>query len=206
MTSTNKTNAANKIVLASNNQKKVAELSAYLPAELEVLTLAALGIESPEETGTTFVENAIIKARHASQLSGLPAIADDSGLEVDYLQGRPGIYSARFAGEGATDADNTTHLLAAMKQAAPAERRACFRCVIVMMRHALDPMPLIASGSWYGQILKAPQGTQGFGYDPVFFDPALGRAAAELDSTEKNQVSHRGKALRALQEAWLTHD
>ena len=187
-----------KIVLASNNAKKVVELLAHLPPHFNLVTQAELGIPSPAETGTTFVENAIIKARHAAQISGLAAIADDSGLEVDALRGQPGIYSSRFAGELATDSDNNERLLTAMTDIEDDARTANFYCVIVMLRHALDPTPIIASGRWPGIILRAPRGQQGFGYDPLFFDPVLGRCAAELSPQEKYQVSHRGQALRAL--------
>lgn len=195
------TPANNPYVLASSNPKKVAELSQYLPAGVTVVTQDELGIESPEETGTTFVENAIIKARNAARASGLPAIADDSGLEVDALQGQPGVYSSRYAGINATDADNNAKLLTALEDVADADRGARFWSVIVLMRHALDPVPVIATGSWEGRILRSPRGDQGFGYDPLFLDPTLDRAAAELSSAEKHAVSHRGKALRALQHA-----
>jgi len=187
-----------KIVLASNNSNKVIELLAHLPKHFSLVTQAELGIPSPEETGTTFVENAIIKARNAARISGLPAIADDSGLEVDALLGQPGIYSSRFAGDNATDSDNNDQLLAAMADVADAARTANFYCVIVMLKHALDPTPIIATGRWPGIILRAPTGDHGFGYDPLFFDPRLNRSSAQLNSAEKHQVSHRGQALRAF--------
>ena len=187
-----------KIVLASNNAKKVSELLTHLPPHFGLITQAELAIPSPAETGTTFVENAIIKARHAAQSSGLAAIADDSGIEVDALLGQPGIYSSRFAGDNATDRDNIDRLLAVMTDVEDEARRANFYCVIVMLRHALDPTPIIATGRWPGMILRKPRGEQGFGYDPIFFDPLLGRSAAELSPAEKYQVSHRGQALRAL--------
>jgi XTP/dITP diphosphohydrolase len=193
-------NHNNKIVLASSNQKKLAELLAYLPDHFTLLTQSALDIPSPEETGTTFIENAIIKARNAAQLSGLPAIADDSGLEVDALQGQPGIYSSRYAGVDATDSDNNSKLLAALAEVPDAARTARFHCVIVLLRHALDPVPMVATGCWPGVILRAPQGNQGFGYDPLFFDPKLERCAADLRPEEKIQVSHRGQALRQLKQ------
>jgi len=187
-----------KIVLASNNAKKVSELLTHLPPHFSLITQAELAIPSPAETGTTFVENAIIKARHAAQSSGLAAIADDSGIEVDAFLGQPGIYSSRFAGDNATDRDNIDRLLAVMTDVEDEARRANFYCVIVMLRHALDPTPIIATGRWPGMILRKPRGEQGFGYDPIFFDPLLGRSAAELSPAEKYQVSHRGQALRAL--------
>lgn len=191
-------NQSPKIVLASNNAKKVSELLTHLPPHFSLITQAELAIPSPAETGTTFVENAIIKARHAAHSSGLAAIADDSGIEVDALLGQPGIYSARFAGENATDSDNIDRLLAAMNDVEDEARTANFYCVIVMLRHALDPTPIIATGRWPGRILRKPRGDRGFGYDPIFFDPLLGRSAAELSPAEKYQVSHRGQALRAL--------
>ena len=187
-----------KNVLASNNAKKVIELLTHLLPHFSLITQAELAIPSPAETGTTFVENAIIKARHAAQSSGLAAIADDSGIEVDALLGQPGIYSSRFAGDNATDRDNIDRLLAVMTDVEDEARRANFYCVIVMLRHALDPTPIIATGRWPGMILRKPRGEQGFGYDPIFFDPLLGRSAAELSPAEKYQVSHRGQALRAL--------
>ena len=187
-------------VLASSNQKKLAELLAYLPEHFTLLTQSALDIPSPEETGTTFIENAIIKARNAAQLSGLPAIADDSGLEVDALHGQPGIYSSRYAGINASDSDNNAKLLAALAGVDETARTARFHCVIVLLRHALDPVPMVATGCWPGVVLHAPRGEQGFGYDPVFFDPSLGRCAAELHPAEKIRVSHRGQALRQLQQ------
>lgn len=192
---------SNQYVLASSNPKKVAELSRYLPGGVTVVNQDELGIASPAETGTTFVENAIIKARNAALHSGLPAIADDSGLEVDALQGAPGVYSARYAGTGASDQDNNAKLLEAMENIADADRGARFWSVIVLMRHASDPVPVITTGSWEGRILRAPRGAGGFGYDPLFVDPNLDRAAAELSPAEKHAVSHRGKALRALQQA-----
>jgi XTP/dITP diphosphohydrolase len=186
------------LVLASSNQKKVTELMNFLPDHFDLVTQDSLGIESPEETGTTFIENAIIKARYAAQCSGLPALADDSGLEVASLSGQPGIYSARYAGPNATDQDNMTKLIQALEPIIDEARVACFRCVIVMLEHALDPWPRIATGTWHGEILRVPRGSQGFGYDPVFFDPILKRSAAELSPAEKQAVSHRGQALRAL--------
>lgn len=182
-----------KVVLASNNEKKVQEMGACLPGHLTLATASDFQIESPAETGTTFVENAIIKARHSAQISGLPAIADDSGLEVDYLKGRPGIYSSRFAGAQANDASNNAKLLSAMENVK--DRSARFRCVIVYLRHALDPMPIIASGTWHGEILEALDGEGGFGYDPLFYVPALKCSVATLTAEQKRQYSHRGQAL-----------
>ena len=187
-------------VLATANRGKVAELSALLDAAglaLRVTPQSELGVEAPPETGTTFVENALIKARHAAQLTGLPAIADDSGLVVAALGLAPGVRSARFAGENADDRANIAKLLATL-DAPNLDRAARFHCVLVALEHADDPAPRIASGSWAGEIARAPRGHGGFGYDPVFFDPKLGCTAAELDAAAKNRVSHRGAALRSL--------
>jgi XTP/dITP diphosphohydrolase len=197
-------------VLATGNRGKVAELSALLVEaglDLRVTPQTELGVNAAAETGATFVENALLKARHAARATGLPAIADDSGLVVAALGGAPGVRSARYAGDGADDRANVQKLLAAL--AAPSiERRAEFHCVLVALQHAEDPAPLIATGSWAGEIARAPQGGGGFGYDPVFFVPNLGRTAAELSAAEKNAVSHRGAALRRLLELaknrWLT--
>jgi XTP/dITP diphosphohydrolase len=185
-----------KIALASNNAKKLSELQAMLPPSYELQDIGAY--DSPEETGTTFVENAIIKARYVASLSKLPTIADDSGLEVDYLNGQPGIYSSRFAGAGANDNDNNQKLLEALKGVSSELRSARFRCVIVYLRHAQDPMPIIATGTWEGQILEFARGGNGFGYDPLFFIPDLKKSSAELDATEKNKKSHRALALLNL--------
>lgn len=157
-------------------------------------------INGAEESGSTFTENALIKARHASRLTGLPAIADDSGLEVDFLKGAPGIRSARYAGDGASDADNIARLLEELAEAGEGERGARFRCVAVFVRSADDPEPLIAKGVWEGQIGKVPIGTKGFGYDPVFWDVEAGSTAAQLSSVEKNSRSHRGAAARKLRD------
>lgn len=185
-----------KVIIASNNQKKLRELRDCLPQGFELATSADYGIASPDETGTTFVENAIIKARHSAQISGLPAIADDSGLEVDHLLGAPGIYSSRYAGLDASDEENYLKLLEALKGVT--ERSARFRCVIVFLRHALDPMPLIASGTWEGRILEQPSGDGGFGYDPVFAATGFTDSVATLTSEEKREISHRGIALREI--------
>ncbi len=189
----------NKIVLATGNQGKVREMADRL-AEfgLEVLPQSQFDVPDADETGTTFIENAIIKARHASAITGLPAIADDSGLEVDALDGAPGVYSARYAGSGASDSDNVDKLLDALKEVPDAQRTARFHCVLVYMKHKDDPTPLVCHGSWEGQIQHAPSGDGGFGYDPVFFVPGEGCTAAELDKSRKGQLSHRGQALAKL--------
>jgi len=187
------------IVLASNNAGKVREINQLLgPAGISVRPQSELGIDEAEETGLSFVENAILKARHAARASGLAAIADDSGLEVDALDGAPGIYSARYAGPGADDRANCDKLLAALDGVPEAERGARFQCVMVYLRHEHDPTPLICQGTWEGRILHAPRGTNGFGYDPVFLVPGLDRSAAELDADTKNRLSHRGQALSQL--------
>lgn len=186
-------------VIATGNTGKLAELRALLePAGLTLVAQGELGVESPPETGATFVENALIKARHAARQTGLPAIADDSGLVVDALGGAPGIFSARYAGPQSRDSDNVARLLEELRDIPAAARGAHFHCVIVALRHAEDPAPAIAQGRWPGRIALEPAGEAGFGYDPVFFDPALGRTAAELTRELKNRVSHRGQALAAL--------
>ena len=187
------------IVLASGNQGKIRELGGLL-AELDyqVVSQAELDLVSPPETGLTFVENALIKARYAAAESGLPALADDSGLAVDALAGAPGIYSARYAGEGATDADNIAKLLASLEGCDEQSRQAAFHCVLVYLQHAEDPTPIIAHGVWRGRILAEPAGEGGFGYDPVFWAPEYACSAAELSKEQKNKVSHRGKALAQL--------
>lgn len=189
-------------VLATSNRGKVAELSALLAEaglDIRVVAQGELGIDAPPETGATFVENALLKARHAARVSGLPAIADDSGLVVDALGGAPGVRSARFAGDDADDDANVRKLLEQLDDVC-VDRAARFHCVLVALDDPNDAAPLIASGSWVGQIARAPRGTGGFGYDPVFFDAALHCTAAELDPATKNRVSHRGAALRALVE------
>jgi len=188
-----------KILLASNNPAKVREIQAILAErDFRVVPQAELGIAEADETGQTFVENALLKARHAAYHSGLPAIADDSGLEVDILGNAPGVYSARYAGLGATDADNNAKLLEALVGVPLVQRTARFRCVMVYLRHAGDPSPLIAEGTWPGLILEEARGTAGFGYDPLFYVPERGCASAELDPEEKNRLSHRGQALCKL--------
>lgn len=188
-----------KVVLATGNAGKVREL-AHLLADfgLDVVAQTELGVESAEETGLTFIENAILKARHAAAETGLPAIADDSGLAVDFLGGVPGIYSARYAGIDASDQQNLDKLLVALKDVPQGQRNAQFHCVLVYMRHAEDPTPLVCHGSWAGEMTFAEAGAGGFGYDPIFYVPELGKTAAELTREEKSAVSHRGQALKLL--------
>jgi XTP/dITP diphosphohydrolase len=187
------------IVLASNNIGKVREINELLKTErIRVLPQGELGVPETEETGLTFVENAIIKARGAARHSGLAAIADDSGIEVDALNGAPGIYSARFAGVGASDSENLEKLLEALRGVPQDERTARFQCLMVYLRHSEDPTPLICQGTWEGRILLTPRGENGFGYDPVFYVPGQDCSAAELPAATKNRLSHRGQALRAL--------
>jgi XTP/dITP diphosphohydrolase len=189
------------IVLASNNAGKVREINQLLEGTgIRVVPQGDFGVPEAEETGLTFVENAILKARNAAQISGLAAIADDSGIEVDALHGAPGIHSARYAGPGACDADNVAKLLHALASVPEAQRGARFQCVLVYLSHASDPTPLICQGTWEGRILESPQGENGFGYDPVFYVPPHGCSAAELDPEVKNALSHRGQALRRLRQ------
>lgn len=188
-----------KVVLASSNAGKIREFQALLaPFHLDIHPQSEWGIDDVEETGLSFVENALIKARHASRLTGLPAIADDSGLAVQALQGAPGIYSARYAGTEATAQDNIRKLLSALQDVPDDKRQARFHCVLVLLSHALDPTPLICDGHWSGQILRSPIGDDGFGYDPVFYVPSENKTAAELPLAIKNKISHRGLALQAL--------
>jgi XTP/dITP diphosphohydrolase len=188
-----------RIVLASNNAGKLREFNRILAGQsIEVVPQAEFGFSEVEETGLSFVENAILKARNASQHTGLPAIADDSGIEVDALNGAPGIYSARFAGEGATDQQNLEKLLRDMGDVADLDRTARFQCLLVYMRHANDPTPQIFQGTWEGSILHQPQGENGFGYDPIFLVPDLQCSSAELESEVKNRISHRGQAMQKL--------
>jgi XTP/dITP diphosphohydrolase len=190
---------ARRIVLASNNAGKVREIGQLLAGEaIEILPQSEFGAPEAEETGLTFVENAILKARNAAHYAGLPAIADDSGIEVDALNGAPGIYSARFAGKGASDSDNLHKLLDELKDIPEAKRTARFQCLMVYMRHENDPTPLIFQGTWEGRILFEPKGSGGFGYDPVFYVPTHDCASAELSPDEKNRLSHRGQAIRQL--------
>ncbi|WP_374014500.1 XTP/dITP diphosphatase [Klebsiella quasipneumoniae] len=191
-----------KVVLATGNAGKVRELASLLEDfGLDIVAQTELGVESAEETGLTFIENAILKARHAAQITGLPAIADDSGLAVDALGGAPGIYSARYAGVDASDQQNLEKLLDALQDVPDDQRQAQFHCVLVYLRHAEDPTPLVCHGSWPGVIARKVAGQGGFGYDPIFFVPSEGKTAAELSREEKSAISHRGQALKLLLEA-----
>lgn len=188
-----------RVVLASGNRGKLAELGALLgDSGLELVPQGALGIADAIEDGHSFVENALIKARNAARQSGLPALADDSGLIVDALGGAPGLVSAHYAGVHGDAAGNIAKLLHALREVPPERRSARFYCCLVLLRHAEDPQPLIAEGRWPGFILDAPRGDGGFGYDPVFFDPSMGLAAAEMPPEVKNPISHRGRALAVL--------
>jgi len=188
-----------KIVLATGNPGKVREINQLLAGSgIDIVSQAEFNTPEAEETGLTFVENAILKARNAAEHAGLPAIADDSGLEVDALNGAPGIYSARYAGVGAGDEANLQKLLEAMKDVPEDRRSARFQCVMVYLRHALDPTPVICQGTWEGRITFAPSGDNGFGYDPVFLVPDRQCTSAELSPEEKNRRSHRGQALNQL--------
>jgi XTP/dITP diphosphohydrolase len=193
------TDAMKRLVLASGNPGKLAEMRDLLgDVGMELVSHGELGIADIEETGTTFIENAILKARHAAQISGLPALGEDSGLCVDVLDGAPGLYSARYAGSPSQAPANIAKLLDAMRDTPSEQRGAYFYCALVLMRHAEDPMPLICEGIWEGRILEAPRGSAGFGYDPVFYDPLVGLSAAEMDLGAKHRVSHRGQALMKL--------
>lgn len=186
-------------VLASNNPGKVREFNELLTGrDIEVVPQSQYAVPEIEETGLTFVENAILKARNAAAHTGLPAIADDSGIEVDALLGAPGIYSARYAGKGAGDQANLEKLLNDLKDVPEAQRSARFQCLMVYMRHANDPTPIICQGTWEGRILFAPRGSNGFGYDPVFYVPTHDCSSAELPPDVKNALSHRGQALHKL--------
>lgn len=190
-----------RLVLASSNPGKLRELNDLLASvDFQVLPQGEFDVPAVEETGLSFVENAIIKARHAARHSGLPAIGDDSGLEVDALDGAPGIYSSRYAGRDADDEANLNKLLADMQDVPQDRRSARFQCLLVYMRHAADPTPLICQGTWEGRILFEPRGTNGFGYDPVFYVPTHDCASAELAPEIKNRISHRGQALARLLE------
>ena len=188
---------SNKIVLASGNPGKIKEIQAIL-TNYSIITQQEFNIQEAEETGSTFIENAIIKARNAALYSKLPAIADDSGLVVDALNGAPGVISARYAGSQASDQKNLQKLLLDMQDIPESQRSARFICVIVLMRHAKDPFPLITQASWEGSILTQPQGNNGFGYDSIFWVPSENCSSAELSAAKKNQLSHRGQALRQL--------
>lgn len=194
-----------KIVLASGNAGKLTEIRELLTGSgIELVAQGELGIADADETASTFVENALLKARHASHASGLPALGDDSGLCVDALSGAPGLISARYSGRHGNAAANIAKLLDALRDVPESQRNAHFYCVIVLLRSADDPAPLIAEGRWHGTILHAPRGDRGFGYDPVFFDPALNASAGELDPAVKNRISHRGLALTKLRELLQT--
>jgi XTP/dITP diphosphohydrolase len=188
-----------KLVLASNNEGKIREMRRILlPLDIELFAQADFGVPEADEPHATFIENALAKARHASALTGLAALADDSGLCVEALNGAPGVHSARFAGEPRSDERNNDRLLELLASAE--NRRAHYYCVMVLLRHARDPQPLIAEGEWRGEIARERRGTGGFGYDPLFLDPRLGKTGAELPLDQKNRVSHRGKALVVLAE------
>ena len=188
-----------RLVLASNNAKKAAEMQALLaPLGIEVIPQSVFGVSEAEEPHPTFVENALAKARHAAAATGLPAVADDSGLCVEALGGAPGVISARFAGEPKSDARNNQKLIETLR--GQANRRAHYYCVMVYVRYPDDPQPIIAEGAWHGEIIDEPRGEGGFGYDPYFLVPEFGKTGAELDADHKNAVSHRGQALRALAE------
>jgi len=187
-----------RVVLATGNKGKVRELAELLAdTGIDIVPQSDFGVPDADETGLTFVENAILKARNAASHTGLAAIADDSGLEVDYLNGAPGIYSARYAGDGGSEANNAK-LLQALEGVDEADRGARFQCVLVYLRHADDPTPLICQGTWEGRILTSARGDGGFGYDPLFYVPDEGCGAAELAAERKNTISHRGQALQCL--------
>jgi len=188
-----------KVVLASGNKGKLVELQNALDSfNVELIPQTLFDVESAEETGLTFVENAILKARHASKITGLPALSDDSGLEVDALLGAPGIYSARFAGVDCSDEQNNLKLLSELKNVTREKRSARFHCILVYVRHWQDPTPIICQGSWEGQIKTELQGEGGFGYDPLFFVPELNLSAAQLTKEQKSKISHRGQAIKQL--------
>jgi len=188
-----------KVVLASGNKGKLVELQNALDSfNVELIPQTHFDVESAEETGLTFVENAILKARHASKITGLPALSDDSGLEVDALLGAPGIYSARFAGIDCSDEQNNLKLLSELKDVANEKRTARFHCILVYVRHWQDPTPIICQGSWEGQIKNDLQGEGGFGYDPLFYVPELELSAAQLTKEQKSKISHRGQAIKQL--------
>jgi len=187
-----------KIILASNNSGKIREFNTMLTGIYKVVSMRDMQVEEVPETGLTFVENALIKARNASAQSGLPALADDSGIVVDALNGAPGIYSARFAGDHGDDEANTQKLLEDMAQVPDAQRTARFWCAIVYVEHANDPTPIVIQRGWEGEIMREKSGENGFGYDPIFYVPTHKKASAELSAEQKNTISHRGKALQAL--------
>lgn len=203
-------NPPTKIVLASSNPGKLREISAiFADKPYQLIPQSEFNVSDAEETGLTFVENAILKARHAAAATGMMAMADDSGIEVDYLQGAPGIYSARYAGQPCNNQANNDKLLNALKNVPAEQRTARFQCVIVLLRHAKDPTPLICSGTWEGLIVAQETGANGFGYDPLFYVPTHHCTSAELSPEVKNQLSHRGQALRKLAtefSGFLHHD
>ena len=191
------------IVLATSNPGKIAELQTLLsPLPIEWIPQTQFNIPDIEETGKTFIENAILKARHASKLSGLPALADDSGLVVDALDGAPGVYSARYAGKHATDEERIQKLLEEMRDVPPTDRGAAYHCVLALVEYEDDPVPLICHGIWEGSILTEPHGKNGFGYDPIFYVPTHRKSAAELSNAEKNSVSHRGQVVDQMLEVF----
>ena len=192
-----------KIVLASGNQHKYEEILAVLPRNIQLVLQSELGIDSPPETGTTFIENALIKAKHGCEISGLPTLADDSGLCVSALAGQPGVRSARFAGAAASDQDNNLKLLQALQGVI--HRSASFHCVLVFLLSPSDPAPLISHGIWQGEISDIAKGTNGFGYDPLFLIPGLAKTSAEVEPQEKNLISHRGQALAQMETALRGH-
>jgi XTP/dITP diphosphohydrolase len=188
-----------RVVLASGNSGKLRELGSLVaPFGFDLVAQSTLGVETPAETGKTFAENALLKARHAAAATNLPALADDSGIEVDALGGRPGIYSARYAGEGANDQANLRKMLDEMRDVPAPQRTARYHCVIAFVTTATDPAPILANGTWEGTLIHEPRGLGGFGYDPIFVPRGFDRTAAELDPGEKNSLSHRGQALRVL--------
>lgn len=197
-----------KVVLASGNASKLIELQAILEQkQVQLIPQSEFHVSDADETGLSFVENALIKARHACVATGLPAIADDSGIEVDALNGKPGIYSARYAGShgAAADIENNAKLLKELEHVAEPNRTARFQCVITYLRHANDPMPLICQGTWEGRILFSEDGENGFGYDPLFYVPTHKCASAKLHAKTKNSISHRGQALTQLLQCWNSH-
>lgn len=197
----------NKIVLASGNAGKVREINKlFTDSGIEVIPQSEFNVTEVPETGTTFVENAIIKARHAAEQTGLPAISDDSGIEVDVLDARPGVYSARYAGENANDTDNNNKMLKELQGIPEAERTARYWCLLVFMRSHTDPVPIITQGSWEGRILEAPRGEGGFGYDPLFYVPTHQCSGGELPLDVKNTISHRAIALQAMLGEFRKHN
>lgn len=193
--------SSKQIVIASNNDGKLREIKAILAVlDISIVPQSEFNVNDADETGLSFVENAIIKARHAASLTRLPAIADDSGIEVDILNGEPGIYSARYAGVGASDEENLQLLLDRVKQTAVQQAVARFQCVMVYLRHAQDPTPIIAQGTWEGYIVTKAKGENGFGYDPIFYVPGHACTSAQLPTEVKNSISHRGQALHLLLE------